>query len=134
MNRIDLIIKEVYCSGGIILVDMETEDIPMSALLIDAADNPDWLKKGNVISAVFKETEVSIAKNLSGIISLRNKLLCSVINIKRGELMSVISLKFQHYIIDSAITTRSVNLLNLKENDEVMALIKANEITLMKNK
>lgn len=134
MNRIDLIIKEVYCSGGIILVDMETEGFPMSALLIDAADNPGWLKKGNAISAVFKETEVSIARGLSGIISLRNKLPCSVINIKRGELMSVISLKFQHYIIDSAITTRSVGLLNLKENDEVLALIKANEITLMKNK
>jgi molybdopterin-binding protein len=35
------------------------------------------------------------------------------------------------YQIQSAITTRSVDMLDLKIDDEVTAMIKANEITLM---
>ena len=132
MNKIDVIIKKVSSSGGVILVDLEAENCPMSALLINVAENPDWLTEGNEIYAVFKETEVSIAKNFTGDISLRNKLPCIIQNIKYGQLMSVITAQFKQFTISSAITTRSVNMLGLKPGDEILALIKSNEITLMK--
>jgi molybdate transport system regulatory protein len=131
MNRIEVTIKQVMNSGGIIMVDMEAAGLTMTALLIDAPHNPDWLKQGNLIYAVFKETEVSIAKDFSGKISLRNKIPCRVSQVERGELMSIIHMTFMDYQIQSAITTRSVDMLDLKKDDEVTAMIKANEITLM---
>ncbi|MDP2890188.1 MAG: TOBE domain-containing protein, partial [Bacteroidota bacterium] len=93
---------------------------------------PEWLQEGNSIDLVFKETEVSLAKNLSGIISMRNRMKCMVQHIDRGELLSKISLQFQKYTITSAITTRSVDSLDLKIGDEVEALVKANEVSLMR--
>ncbi len=134
MNRIEVIIKQVMNSGGIVMVDMEAAGLTLTALLIDAPHNPDWLKPGNVIYAVFKETEVSIAKDFSGKISLRNKIPCRVSYIERGELMSIIHLTRNACQLQSAITTRSVDLLELKKDDEVTAMIKSNEITLMQKK
>lgn len=131
MNRIEVTIKQVVNSGGIIMVDMEAGNLTMTAMLIDASQNPVWLKQGNRVYAVFKETEVSIAKDFSGKISLRNKLPCSVKHIDRGELMSLIHMSFNEDEIYSAITTRSVDMLELNTGDEVTAMIKANEITLM---
>jgi|WetSurMetagenome_2_1015567.scaffolds.fasta_scaffold323427_1 molybdate transport system regulatory protein len=131
MNRIEVTITRVLNSGGIIMVDMEAGGLTMTALLIDTPHNPSWLIKGNMVYAIFKETEVSIAKDFSGKISLRNKLPCRVRKVERGELMSIIHMTFHDYNIQSAITTRSVEMLDLRLDDEVTAMIKANEITLM---
>ena len=131
MNRIEVIIKQVMNSGGIIMVDMEAPGLELTALLIDAPHNPDWLKQGNRVFAVFKETEVSIAKDFSGKISLRNKIPCTIIRIERGELMSIIHMQYRNCLLQSAITTRSVDMLELVNGNEVTAMIKANEITLM---
>jgi molybdate transport system regulatory protein len=119
-------------SGGIIMVDMEAAGLVLTSLLIDAPHIPDWLKQGNLVYAVFKETEVSIAKDFSGKISLRNKIPCRIIRIERGELISNIHMTYRDCQLQSAITTRSVDLLDLQKDDEVTAMIKANEITLMK--
>jgi molybdopterin-binding protein len=45
--------------------------------------------------------------------------------------MSIIHLNHSDCQLQSAITTRSVDMLELKKDDEVTAMIKANEITLM---
>jgi molybdate transport system regulatory protein len=131
MNRIEVIIKQVMNSGGIIMVDMEADGLTMTSLMIDTPHNPGWLKQGNQVYAVFKETEVSIAKDFTGKISLRNKIPCRVQQIDRGELMSIIHMTFGDFHIQSAITSRSIDMLDLQKDDEVVAMIKANEITLM---
>ncbi len=132
MNKIQGIISKIQQSGAIILVDVDVDGQNFSAMLIESATRPEWLETGNNIELIFKETEVSLAKNLSGIISMRNRMKCTVKHVERGELLSKISLQFQKYTITSAITTRSVDSLDLKVGDEVEALVKANEVSLMK--
>jgi len=132
MNKLPGIISKIQQSGAILLVDVDVDGHGFSALLIESASQPEWLYQGNSIDLVFKETEVSLAKNLSGIISLRNRMKCTVMQIDRGELLSKISLKFEKYTVTSAITTHSVDSLDLKIGDEVEALVKANEVSLMK--
>lgn len=132
MNKLPGKISKVQQSGAILLVDVDVNGHGFSALLIESATHPEWLQAGNTIDLVFKETEVTLAKNLSGIISMRNRMKCTVQQIERGELLSKISLKFQEYRITSAITTRAVDSLQLAIGDEVEALVKANEVSLMK--
>lgn len=132
MNKLSGKISGIQQSGAIILVDVDVNGHGFSAMLIESATHPEWLQTGNTIDLVFKETEVSLAKNLSGLISMRNRMKCTVQYIERGELLSKISLKFQEHAITSAITTRSVDLLQLTIGDEVEALVKANEVSLMK--
>lgn len=132
MNRLPGQISLIQQSGAILLVDVDVDGHGFSAMLIESATQPQWLQTGNTIDLVFKETEVSLAKNLSGLISMRNRMKCTVQHIERGALLSKISLQFQKYIVTSAITTRSVDALQLAIGDEVEALVKANEVSLMK--
>lgn len=132
MNKLPGKITQIQQSGAILLVDIDVEGHGFSAFLIESASQPEWLRDGNEVDVVFKETEVSLAKNLSGIISMRNRMKCTVRQIERGELLSKVSLKFNHFDLTSAITTRSVNALKLETGDEVEALVKANEVSLMK--
>lgn len=132
MNKLSGTITKIQQSGAILLVDVDVDGHGFSAMLIESASKPDWLYDGNSVNLIFKETEVALAKNLSGIISMRNRMKCSVRQIERGELLSKIDLKFGDYMIASAITTRSVDSLGLRIGDEVEALVKSNEVSLMK--
>jgi len=132
VNKLSGKIVKTRQSGAILLVDVDVDRHGFSAMLIESATHPEWLQEGNSIDLVFKETEVSLAKNLSGTISMRNRMKCTVQHIERGELLSKIFLKFQEYTVTSAITTRSVDSLQLAIGDEVEALVKANEVSLMK--
>jgi len=132
MNKLPGIITRIQQSGAILLVDVEVEQQMFSALLIESVQQPEWLVSGNNVDVVFKETEVSLAKNFSGQISMRNRMKCSVQAIDRGDLLSKIKLNFRNFTISSAITTRSVDSFILKIGDEVEALVKANEVSLMK--
>jgi molybdopterin-binding protein len=132
MNKLPGKISKVQQSGAILLVDVDVDGHGFSALLIESATHPEWLQAGNTIDLVFKETEVSLAKGLSGQISLRNRMKCSVQEIKRGDLLSKVILKFLDYTLVSAITTRAADSLQLKVGDEIEALIKSNEVSLMK--
>lgn len=134
MNILTGIIAQIQQSGAILLVDVDVNGQSFSALLIESATRPDWLQKSNTIDLVFKETEVSLAKNLSGLISLRNRMQCKVIQVQRGELLSKITMQFQQQIITSAITTRAVDSLQIAVGDAIEAMVKSNEISLMKNK
>jgi molybdate transport system regulatory protein len=132
MNKLTGNISQIQKSGSIILVDVDVNGQCFSALLIESATPPEWLQTNNTIDLVFKETEVSLAKNLTGKISLRNRMICRVMQIDKGILLSTIRLAFQNFILMSAITTRSVESLQISVGEEIEALVKSNEVSLMK--
>jgi molybdate transport system regulatory protein len=131
MNKLTGTITQIQQSGAILLVDVDVTGQGFSALLIESATQPQWLQKGHAVNLVFKETEVSLAKGLSGKISMRNRMMCKVLQVERGELLSKITLQFQKNSIVSAITTRAADALQIAAGDEIEALVKANEISLV---
>jgi molybdate transport system regulatory protein len=131
MNKLTGIITQIQQSGAILLVDVDVDNHRFSALLIESSTKPQWLQQGRTVNLVFKETEVSLARDLSGLISMRNRMKCIVQKVERGELLSKVTLQFQHHTITSAITTRAVDSLQITVGDEIEALVKANEISLM---
>ena len=130
MNKLQAKIFSITKSQGVVLVDLMLDEIQLSAMMVSSYNEPQWLKTGETVTVAFKETEVSIGKNMSGQISLRNRIPCNVTHIDQGEIMSLLHLKYTDNIIISAITTRSVNQMNISVGDEVTALIKANEISI----
>ncbi len=133
MNKLPAIITKIQQSGAIILVDLDVNGQAFSAMLIESTEPPEWLFAGHAVDLVFKETEVSLAKNLAGLISTRNRIKCEVKIVERGDLLSKITLSFQEYELTSAVTTRAVDSLQIKAGEEVEALVKANEVSLMKS-
>jgi molybdate transport system regulatory protein len=130
VNQLTGTISLIQQSGSIMLVDVDVDGYNYSALMIDLPQALSWLHVGNSIGLIFKETEVSIGKNITGKISLRNQLPCVVKSVKRGEILSVIELTVSGNTIISAITTRSADILKIRTGDSVTAFIKANEIIL----
>lgn len=131
MNRLRGRIAGIESSGHVSLVDIAVSGNMFSAILLETPENSPYLATGNEVTVLFRETEVSIAKELAGRLSLRNRLQARVKSVRRGDVLSEIELDFAGQAIGSIITTRAVDRLELKAGDEVEALIKANEVSLM---
>jgi len=131
MNRLPGVIAAIESNDLLSLVDVTVGGDTFTALLLETPATAPYLAVGKPVSVLFKETEVSLAKNLTGQISLRNRIKGTVRHIRRGEILSEVALDCHGQTLTSIITTRAVARLELAEGDEVEALVKANEVTLM---
>jgi molybdopterin-binding protein len=132
MNQLQGSISNIESSSNISIVDIDVMGCNFTSIIVGTPDNTEYLVLGNKILILFKETEVSLAKGLKGIISLRNQIDSIVKNIIWGSLLTQIELEFINISFTSVITTRSAKLMALKVGDNVTGLIKANEISLAK--
>lgn len=130
MNRLRGIVTAVESAGHILLVDVAVNGDEFSALLLEAAGGP-RLRPGAEVTLLFKETEVSLAKNLSGLISLRNRIPARVRALEKGKVLTQVTLDYRGNAIVSVITTRSAERLEIKVGDQVEGLVKANEMTIL---
>jgi molybdate transport system regulatory protein len=130
MNELRGRIAAIETNGFVSLVDVAVGADTFAAILLETPASAPYLAVGNEVRVMFKEPEVSLAKDLSGLLSMRNRLRAKVRAIRRGEILSEVALDYQGQAIASVITTRAVQRLALAVGDEVEALIKANEVTL----
>jgi len=112
------------------MVDIDVQGDVFSSIVLETPASASYLKQGNSVQMLFKETEVSIGKNLTGLISLRNRFKGTIRRIERSEILSKIFLNYQSQEIVSIISTRSVGKLGLIDGDEVEWLVKTNEVSL----
>lgn len=130
MNRLLGTITAIECNGHLSLVDVASGQDAFTAMLLETPQSAPHLSVGNRVAVLFKETEVSLAKDLSGRLSLRNRIHCRVRRIREGDILSEVTLERNGDVLTSIITTRAVRRLELREGDTVEALVKANEVSL----
>jgi molybdopterin-binding protein len=131
MNKLRGRITQIESNDHVSLVDVDVNGDSFTATLLETPDDAQYLKVGNVVEVLFKETEVSLAKGLSGLISLRNRVSAQVTRVRSGVILSEVVLDYRGQQISSIITTRSIARMAIKAGDEVEAMVKANEVTLM---
>ena len=89
------------------------------------------------VKLVCKPTAVALAKptidveSFCSMLSYSNQLQVQITSIERGKLLSSILLKLGSFSLESMTSTDAVERLDLKEGDEVIALIKANELSIL---
>ena len=130
MNRLRGMITGVERCGSIALIDVDAVGHRLTATLVSAGvdgDSAGW-QPGSPVLLLFAETEVALAKDLSGLISMRNRLCCELRVIERGAVLTKVTLDVAGTTLVSIITTRSANSLMLQVGDAVEALVKANEM------
>ncbi len=132
MNKLQGKIMNIESSEHISIVDIDVKGDLFSTVIIETPETADYLRIGEEVFMLFKETEVSIGKALSGNLSLRNRLKSKIKTIEKGTVLTKITLDYKGKDIISVITTRSTNKLDLKVGDEVQGLVKANEVIIMK--
>lgn len=130
MNILKGTIEKLSVSGSLTLINLKVQHLPITAIVIDTPETASYLKIGNAISVVFKETEVIIGKGNTDLISMRNKFVGIISKVQSKELLSKLTIDTPVGEISSIITTNAVQQLNLTEGIEVTAMIKTNEIML----
>lgn len=130
MNRLQGIVAGVASNQHLSLVDVDVGTTRFTSILLETPRGASYLAAGRAVTLLFKETEVSLAKDLSGLISLRNRFPVTVTAISRGDIMSQIGLDFEGHPLQSIVTTRAVDRLDIAVGDRLEALVKSNEMSL----
>jgi molybdate transport system regulatory protein len=131
MNRLPGRIAQVDVAGSIALVDVDVGARRFTATLVGASEEVATWPAGMPVTLLFKETEVALAVELTGRISMRNRLPGIVTALERGQLLSKVTLDVDGYRIGAIVTTRSCDALGLAIGTAAEGLVKANEMTLM---
>ena len=132
MNTLRGKIVEIESSDVMSLVRVNVDGDILNSIILEGKKTSMNYKKGDDAKLLFKETEVGIAKNLSGQISFRNRFKATIKKVEKGTILTQIVLDYKGHRLESIISTRSANDMNLKDNDLVEWLVKTNEVSLMK--
>lgn len=131
MNKFKGHINQVEVSGRLSIATIDIlEDIQLKSIIIETPDTASYLQKGKAVTLLFKETEVVLGLNTKQHISIENKLTCKVSKIERGHLLSKVVLSTKAGIITSIISTQALKELDININQDVIAMVKLNEIML----
>jgi molybdate transport system regulatory protein len=128
IGKIVLVESSPYMS----MVDIDVDGDFFSSIVLETPSSASYLKQGTVVTLLFKETEVSIGKNLSGLISLRNRFKATIKRIEKSDILTKVFLNYKTREIISIISTRSAQKLGLIDGDDVEWLVKTNEVSLLK--
>ena len=132
MNRLSGKIENIETKNSLSFVSIKVGTVTLFAIVMETLHNSPHLKIGNPIQVIFKATEVIISTGLVDHISLQNRLAGKIYTIESGLLMSRLLLKTEIGMLISVIPTISVNRLELKVDSEITAMIKANNLILIK--
>jgi molybdate transport system regulatory protein len=131
MNKLLGQITSIESSSQISLIQINAEDDIFSSIVLEGSDSLNY-NKGEVISLLFKETEVGLGKNLQGIISLRNRFTATIEYIDHAPILTRVQLRYKKHQIASIISTVSAKTMDLRVGETVEWLVKSNEVTLLK--
>jgi len=127
MNTLHAVITKIDHKESLYFLETDASGIPLSILLFDLEP---CFRVGSKVNVLFKETEVSLAKKLTGEVSLSNRFTAIISGIKQGCMLADIALQSKAGELSSIITMKALDKLELKTNDEVSVLIKASQLSL----
>jgi len=130
MNTLKGKISAIEVNGSLTLVTANVDGIALKSIVIETPETAPYLKVGNAIKVLFKETEVIIGIGNISNISLQNRIPGKIASIEKGSLISKLTIKTKVGEITAVISTSAVELLNMLQGMEVTAMIKTNEILL----
>ncbi len=129
MNKISGEISQIESDKYISLVGVDTKIGRFYSLIVETPETADYLKIKRKVNLLFKETEVEILKNCYLEKNL-NTFEGTISNIQKGKILSRISIKNGDLEIISVLTTKGIEILELKENEKIFFYIKPNEIVI----
>ena len=120
-------VKDIKTKDNLNIVEFDFNGLTLKMMSLDL--NAD-VQVGKKVKLSVKPTNISIAKNLIGEISLSNQIVATIENLENGQLLSSISLKVHNTILESIITVDSSKRMNLQIGESVTILIKASNLSI----
>ena len=130
MNILRGHIVSIEMVESVAIIDIAVAEMYLTATLLGNADTFGKWTLGQQVQVLFNEMEVALAKNLTGLISMRNRLPGVIESIESGQLLTRIIFTVGGAAVSSVITTRSAQKLDLRIGDTIEGLVKSNEMNL----
>ncbi len=127
MSKLIATIKKINNVENLNIVEFDFIGTILKMMSLDL--NSD-VQIGKKVKLSVKPTNISLAKKISGEISLSNQIVATIQDIENGELLSSISLKTNDFLLESIITVDSAKRMNLQIGNEVIILIKASDLSI----
>ena len=127
MSKFIATIKKIQSIDNLNIVEFEFDGLTLKMMSLDLNDD---VKIGKKVKLSVKPSNISIAKNLSGEISLSNKIVATIQSLENGQLLTSVILKINDTILESIITVDSSKRMNLQIGEVVTILIKASNLSI----
>lgn len=133
MNVFSGHISDIKVSESLSMVSVRlSEHVELKAIIVETPETASYLKIENAVEVLFKETEVIISKEDTFSISIQNKVKVTIKDVTKGMLLSKLLLKSEIGDMIAILATEALDEMMLAENQEVIAMIKVNEIMISK--
>ncbi len=129
MNSLIARVVKIDNIDNLNVVNFDFLDQNLSMMSLDLSDN---IRVGSRVELIANPSHVAIAKDFNGLLSYSNQLNAKIVSLENGKLLSSIKLLVGEVILESIITFNSSKKMNLKIGDEVKALIKASELSILR--
>ena len=129
MNQIEATITDIESFENINVVSFKVGSHTMKMMSLELNKN---LHVNSKVILSVKATHISLAKDLSGELSISNCLHVKTLNVNNGEVLSSIKFDFEGAVFESIITKSASVAMRLKEDESVIALIKSSELSILK--
>ena len=127
MSQFVATIKKIQSIDNLNIVKFDFCGLTLKMMSLDLNDDVEIGKK---VKLSVKPSNISIAKNLSGEISLSNKIVATIQSLENGQLLTSVILKINDTILESIITVDSSKRMNLQIGEVVTILIKASNLSI----
>jgi molybdopterin-binding protein len=128
MSQIKAIITRIDSVESLNIVTFDFHGIALNMMSLDLSEE---IGVGRKVILAVKPSHIAIAKEFSGIVSYSNQLKATIHSCNNGKLLSSIKLRIEDVMLESIITLDSVLKMDLKAGDEVTAMIKASELSIV---
>lgn len=130
MNVLRGNITRIETDGSLSLISLISYNCHLTTVVVDTPATAPYLKIDLPVNILFKETEVILAKQFSGSISLTNKIKCRVKSFKCDRVLCKVSMDFNGSRLNAILTRAAFDMLDIAEGEEVFAMINAIEVSL----
>lgn len=127
MSKFIATIKKIQSIDNLNIVKFDFCGLTLKMMSLDLNDDVEIGKK---VKLSVKPSNISIAKNLSGEISLSNKIVATIQSLENGQLLTSVILKINDTLLESIITVDSSKRMNLQIGEVVTILIKASNLSI----
>ena len=127
MSKFIATIKKIQSIDHLNIVEFDFCGLTLKMMSLDLNDD---VKIGKKVELSVKPSNISIAKNLIGEISLSNQIVATIQSLENGQLLTSVILKINDTILESIITVDSSKRMNLQIGEVVTILIKASNLSI----
>lgn len=129
MNKLKATVTKIETLSPLNIVSFDAVGQTVSMMSLDLDET---ITVGCTVELTVKPSHITIAKSFTGVISCANQLKAKVKSIDKGQLLSGLGLEMADCVVEAMITAQLSEAMALKVGDEVMALINASEISIVR--